>query len=424
MGIRGYEAGVDGSDYDELWTEDVSKSQGRITDVGLYPQTYASYIVFAVGATHYARNSETGVIADSNAVLLTLTQALNDRLTAASGGVIYLKDLEEPGTTLDDDVLVIEDFEGIRRVYSNQGQYMPFTQLAADPATGGWGANEEGFWWYNTTTNLFKYWNGAAVVTFAAGGAPAAHAASHQNAGGDEVNVAGLSGLLADDQHVLDAEVLAVAAAVSHEDTHVDGGTDEIDSSLDGRAIGFSEQGDVVYASGATTLAALAHGNAGQVLTSGGHAANPSWGAGGGGGNYPIFISVSDPNSNKGRHKTVLMDDGVETTIREEFYIPSGFSSLTTAVAIVIPLGTGNLDWEIATHFTGNGEQFDVHADSTTGTTAVTNGEREQFDISAALTGIAADDLVGIEFKRDGDDAADTVGAGVHLIGFYILVSG
>lgn len=45
------------------------------------------------------------------------------------------------------------------------------------------------------------------------GGAPDAHATSHENAGGDEISVAGLSGLLADDQHVLDVEVLAVAAA-------------------------------------------------------------------------------------------------------------------------------------------------------------------------------------------------------------------
>lgn len=39
------------------------------------------------------------------------------------------------------------------------------------------------------------------------------HATSHQNGGADEISVAGLSGLLADDQHVLGAEVLAVAAA-------------------------------------------------------------------------------------------------------------------------------------------------------------------------------------------------------------------
>lgn len=40
--------------------------------------------------------------------------------------------------------------------------------------------------------------------------APQAHTASHQNGGGDEVSVTGLSGLLADDQHVLDTEVQAI----------------------------------------------------------------------------------------------------------------------------------------------------------------------------------------------------------------------
>ena len=42
-----------------------------------------------------------------------------------------------------------------------------------------------------------------------------AHNTRHENGGADEVSVAGLSGLLADDQHVLDAEVTAVAIALS-----------------------------------------------------------------------------------------------------------------------------------------------------------------------------------------------------------------
>ena len=54
------------------------------------------------------------------------------------------------------------------------------------------------------------------------------HAARHQNGGGDEISVAGLSGLLADDQHVLDAEVLAIAAALVHAARHQNGGADEI----------------------------------------------------------------------------------------------------------------------------------------------------------------------------------------------------
>ena len=42
-----------------------------------------------------------------------------------------------------------------------------------------------------------------------------AHKTRHQDTGADEISVTGLSGLLADDQHVLDAEVLAVAIAKS-----------------------------------------------------------------------------------------------------------------------------------------------------------------------------------------------------------------
>lgn len=40
-----------------------------------------------------------------------------------------------------------------------------------------------------------------------------AHKATHENGGGDEISVASLSGLLADDQHVLDAEVVAAVDA-------------------------------------------------------------------------------------------------------------------------------------------------------------------------------------------------------------------
>lgn len=50
-------------------------------------------------------------------------------------------------------------------------------------------------------------------IKWADAGTPGAHAASHQNAGGDEISVAALSGLLADDQHVLDTEVIAAIEA-------------------------------------------------------------------------------------------------------------------------------------------------------------------------------------------------------------------
>jgi len=42
-----------------------------------------------------------------------------------------------------------------------------------------------------------------------------AHKARHQDGGADEIEVTGLSGLLADDQHVLDSEVVSAAEPYS-----------------------------------------------------------------------------------------------------------------------------------------------------------------------------------------------------------------
>jgi len=53
----------------------------------------------------------------------------------------------------------------------------------------------------------------AAGADVTADNAPQAHHTSHENGGSDEISVAGLSGLLADDQHVLDAEVISAVKA-------------------------------------------------------------------------------------------------------------------------------------------------------------------------------------------------------------------
>lgn len=87
-------------------------------------------------------------------------------------------------------------------------------------------------------------WNDWATIT---GAVPGAHAASHQNGGSDEISVAGLSGLLADDQnpvlHAADhenggADEISVAGLsglladgqtpLAHKTSHENGGADEI----------------------------------------------------------------------------------------------------------------------------------------------------------------------------------------------------
>ena len=61
--------------------------------------------------------------------------------------------------------------------------------------------------------------------------APANHASTHEDTGGDEINVGGLSGLLADDQHIIDAEAVSAMGAKGdanplNHDRYTDGDAD------------------------------------------------------------------------------------------------------------------------------------------------------------------------------------------------------
>lgn len=91
MGVRGYEATADGSDFDEAWTEDIAKSQGRIANVGLYPMVGASYIVFKVSSTYYRRDGTTGIVDDSNVDASTLLQGAINDIDTAGGGTLFLR---------------------------------------------------------------------------------------------------------------------------------------------------------------------------------------------------------------------------------------------------------------------------------------------------------------------------------------------
>jgi len=76
------------------------------------------------------------------------------------------------------------------------------------------------YYWLQAGTNTGRM--GELVQSFGTstgltGAAPSAHATSHQNGGSDEINVAGLNGLLADSQTPL-----------AHKTSHEDGGSDEI----------------------------------------------------------------------------------------------------------------------------------------------------------------------------------------------------
>lgn len=89
MSIHSYEVAADGSDFDEVWVNEMAVSQGRITNTGIYPMSPASYIIFKNGSTYYRRNSTTGQVDDSNADAATLINAAITALT--TGGIVFVR---------------------------------------------------------------------------------------------------------------------------------------------------------------------------------------------------------------------------------------------------------------------------------------------------------------------------------------------
>ena len=138
-----------------------------------------------------------------------------------------------------------------------------------------------------------------------------------------------------------------------------------------------------------------------------------------------VFESAMNPDGFKGDFPSEVMPDGVESSTRIVFYILPEFTSVVGAYLLIIPNATGNLRWSATTTFgeVCNNEDYDTHTDSVAGTTTgVTIDKITCLDISAALTGLAIGDLVGLQFIRCGDDVLDTIGDSVHFIGVLLTI--
>ena len=141
---------------------------------------------------------------------------------------------------------------------------------------------------------------------------------------------------------------------------------------------------------------------------------------------WPIFEDAVNPDGNKGDFPTEILIDGVESSTRIAFYVPTVFSSVISAYLLIIPDATGNIRWSATTTFGKicSNENYDTHPGSVAETTTgVTIDKIECLDISGALTGLAANDIVGLEFIRCADDVLDTIGANVHFLGVIITAS-
>ena len=86
------------------------------------------------------------------------------------------------------------------------------------------------------------------------------------------------------------------------------------------------------------------------------------------------------------------------------FRVPNDFTTLTSVKIIIYPNSGGGstLDWTAATTFGASGEAYNTHTDSQTADgQALTNNQLLELDISAAFTGLLANDIVILTFTAD-----------------------
>ncbi len=84
------------------------------------------------------------------------------------------------------------------------------------------------------------------------------------------------------------------------------------------------------------------------------------------------------------------------------FFIPNDFTTLTDAGVIMIPDATETIQWDVDTDFGAVGEASTANQDSITdGQISATSGQLIEANVTTALTSIAANDYVGMNFASD-----------------------
>lgn len=81
------------------------------------------------------------------------------------------------------------------------------------------------------------------------------------------------------------------------------------------------------------------------------------------------------------------------------FIVPNDFASLTDAVVVIIPDATETAQWDLDASVAAVGEDYNSDTRQTLNETqAVTVNDLTDLDISASLTGLAANDYVAVRF--------------------------
>lgn len=107
------------------------------------------------------------------------------------------------------------------------------------------------------------------------------------------------------------------------------------------------------------------------------------------------------------------------------FRVPNDFSNMLAAhpKLLLYATASGDVRLEADTEAGASGEAINARSDAIAEyTQAVVANQLLEVDISAAFDGLtlAAGDLVGIEIRRDSDDASDTLVGVLNLLGIMV----
>jgi len=99
---------------------------------------------------------------------------------------------------------------------------------------------------------------------------------------------------------------------------------------------------------------------------------------------------------------------------RANFFIPEDFSSLLSAVVIIIGLSTHTNTFNINVDYGSNGEAYNTHSDgTTTGNISVITSQITEIDFSGLLSSISIGDYVGVAIDKN-------VNSTLHYLGLKI----
>ncbi len=214
--------------------------------------------------------------------------------------------------------------------------------------------------------------------------------------------------------------VRSLVSTVDVDDTPANGATtDPVSSNWAYDFINeFSAVGDIAYATAPGVWERLGIGTAGYRLRVNAGATAPEWAVTGQTMQF-FVIPAYGLNADYGAHANHsgrvcnLAGDAVYF----EFRLPNDFSTLTSAKIAFIPQTTGTFDWTVTTSWGANGEDEQAHTDSATADgQAATDDVILELDVSAALTGLAANDIVGMIFTSD----VFTTTVALHCLGIDI----